>query len=619
MTFKIFAVELKDFKCFYGEHIFELPEHGGLFYLTGRNLYNKRLGANAVGKTSLIDAIEWCVYGKTSRGLRAGDVVAWGKKSCSVAVSLLVGDDEIEISRFQNPNKIKINGRDSSQEEVTKHIRLTQEAFNCSVILPQFGSSFFDLSPTQKLSLFSQVMHLDYWMDKSDRAKEEAGVILTKITTLDINLSKLEGKLESNREDIKSLKDKDAKFQELKKAKRKKLIAEREKYIGAAKPFEKKIKKFNKEIVEIDEAIIETDDLIKGMEEQISKVNHSINECENTKSWLRRDIVKLQAEIKDLETLENDVCPTCRQVVDEKHVGKHVKKLTGKIDEYMRDIKTLDKHLAKDRKSHGEFKGILQSFLDIKRDAKSQKETLLSEIRRLERKINDIELDIKYYDKELSNLDNEENPYTGMLKERKEAIRDLKVAIADLQDELDATKEKHEAISYWINGFKRIRLFVVEEALTALEIEINNLLVTLGMTDWKITLDIERENKSGGVTKGFSVFIHSPRHNEPVRWESWSGGETQRLRLAGDLGLANLIMEQAGFDNKVEIIDEPSEHMSPEGIEDMIETLYQRAMTTGKQIWLVDHSTMDFGGFAGVLVSVMDQNGKASLEYVDRS
>jgi DNA repair exonuclease SbcCD ATPase subunit len=135
------------------------------------------------------------------------------------------------------------------------------------------------------------------------------------------------------------------------------------------------------------------------------------------------------------------------------------------------------------------------------------------------------------------------------------------------------------------------------------------------MPTWQVTFDIERENKSGGVTKGFTTFVKSPGITEQVRWENWSGGETQRLQLAGDLGLANLIMQQLGLTNTIEFWDEPSTHLSPEGLADLATLLNERALSEGKRIWIVDHTAMtNFGDFKGV-ITARKINNVSNLDY----
>lgn len=79
--------------------------------------------------------------------------------------------------------------------------------------------------------------------------------------------------------------------------------------------------------------------------------------------------------------------------------------------------------------------------------------------------------------------------------------------------------------------------------------------------------------------------------------------------MAGDLGLANLIMERAGLTSTVEFYDEPSRHLSQEGLLDLAESLCQRAESQGKRVFLVDHNVIDFSGFAGTITVVKDDHG----------
>jgi DNA repair exonuclease SbcCD ATPase subunit len=204
-----------------------------------------------------------------------------------------------------------------------------------------------------------------------------------------------------------------------------------------------------------------------------------------------------------------------------------------------------------------------------------------------------------------------------MVNKLKTSITIRKATRVMQEEKLEQLQTEHASANYWVAGFKRVRLYVIEETLRQLEIEVNNSLTNLGLADWQITFDIERENKSGGVTKGFVVFIKCPSNPEPVRWESWSGGETQRLQLAGDFGLANLIMMQAGLTNTIEFYDEPSNRLSDEGVNDLAETLHQRALDDGKCIWLVDHRMPEFGAFKAKMEVVKTADGSAFKDHRD--
>ena len=170
-----------------------------------------------------------------------------------------------------------------------------------------------------------------------------------------------------------------------------------------------------------------------------------------------------------------------------------------------------------------------------------------------EAKIRQMREKVAYSKQAIDTKANEANPYTEMLNTNLEATGGFNYQKNALKASIEKHEREHASVSYWVNGFKRVRLMIVEETLRQLEIEVNNNLGSLGLLDWRIEFDVERETKAGGISKGFVVFVHPSDKADPVRFEAYSGGETQRLRMAGDLGLANLIMERAGLTNTLEL------------------------------------------------------------------
>ena len=73
------------------------------------------------------------------------------------------------------------------------------------MMLPQFGESFFDLSPAAKLTLFSQIMGLDYWLEKSQEAAETAGEIWAEIEEANQEEAVCESKIETLTADLADL------------------------------------------------------------------------------------------------------------------------------------------------------------------------------------------------------------------------------------------------------------------------------------------------------------------------------------------------------------------------------------------------------------------------------
>lgn len=528
--FDIESVELLNFKTYRGHHSINFPQRPGLYLLTGRNEVEPALGTNAAGKSTLLDAIYWCLYGRTTRGLRAGDVVSWGETSCSVEMVMWLNDVPLKVKRSQSPNNLQTtNGivpyHPVSQEDLTKRLGIGSEAFLHSVMLPQFGDSFLDLQPAAKLTLFSQVMELDYWLEKSKEAEKLATEISTDVQEQTNQVSRCQGQLETLKDDLQELAIKQRDYL----ATQRRIVAEL---------------KVDSESVRVD----------------LQKTTEGLKFAESALANITKKLAKIEKGTQ--------VCPTCQQTIP-------------------------DQQAVKDKE------GLLRNQADWER---KQRDLQNKELRAKSK--------LEYLEKQIAN---ESVPvshvYANEIAEKKAKIVAITKRQAALTKGVAALEQDHAAVSYWVGGFKRVRLFLVEETLRQLEVEVNNNMSSLGLTDWRIEFDVERENKSGGVTKGFTVMVYAPGHKEPVRFEAWSGGETQRLRLAGNLGLANLIMTRAGLRNSVEFYDEPSAHLSEEGVNDLLETLRQRAMDTGRKIWVVEHHSLDYGEFAAVLTAVKSGEG----------
>lgn len=508
--FDIACVELENFRSYVGRHVFEIPSEPGLYLITGQHELQPRLGSNDIGKSTLLDAIFWCFYGRTSRGLKSGDVISWGERRAKVTVHLRVGKQALKITRTQSPNSLSVNGTEASQEDVDKHLRIGPDAFSYAVMLPQFGDSFFDLAPAAKLNLFSQIIELDYWLEKSIEAQAISDDLTASKARLNQQLAKYDGQIETMQADIANLSLKQLSFTDDKTS----------------------------EIVDL--------------KSELGALTKQIKFRKGETSALEKSIKDLDFKIKNAGPADA-LCSKCGQKLPTPEHHQRLKEKRILEDELV----GLSRKLA----------------FDIGKQESIQESVIIEEAR--------------------------VNPYADQISKKLANIKECKAAQANAIKELNGIEEDHAAITFWVAGFKRIRLFLVEETLRQLEIEVNNNMSALGLTDWRIEFDVERENKSGGVTKGFVVFVYAPGRAEPTRWEAWAGGVTQRLRLAGNLGLANLIMERAGLSNSVEFYDEPSQHLSQEGLLDVAETLQARALLGNKRIFIVDHNSIDFGGFAG--------------------
>ena len=222
---------------------------------------------------------------------------------------------------------------------------------------------------------------------------------------------------------------------------------------------------------------------------------------------------------------------------------------------------------------------------------------------------------------EYDRLDAEINPFIARIDEEKGKVNPfdsvmadwrvkrgaLLAEIGDSESLLSQVEKEITTIEFWKDGFKRIRLYLMNKVLRALEIEVNSALSTLGMNDWHVTLPSETENKSGTVKFGVQIIVRSPK--KEAAWEAWSGGEEQRLRLGLSLGLASLIQRASGSWWNLEVFDEPSIYLSEQGVAALLETLDYRATAQNKPIWVVDHTALTHVAFKEAWAVVKGPDG----------
>jgi ABC-type transport system involved in cytochrome bd biosynthesis fused ATPase/permease subunit len=79
--------------------------------------------------------------------------------------------------------------------------------------------------------------------------------------------------------------------------------------------------------------------------------------------------------------------------------------------------------------------------------------------------------------------------------------------------------------------------------------------------------------------------------------------------VGAQAGLSNLIRDRTGADIPLEVWDEPTQGLSEEGVLDLLDCLAARAKREDRQIWVVDHRSLGYGGFDGTATVVKTEAG----------
>lgn len=603
---RLISITLTNFGSWRGEHTIEFSERGpGLHLIRGRNEVEPRLGSNGSGKTTLINAWRWCWYGKTARGVGAGNIRSWdSKETTEVVVSAEVRGRHIAVRRTQAPNTLRLfigrEATDVTQDDVERELGIAEDLFDHALTVPQFHTFFFDLQPAAKLSLFSQLLDLDFWTDKSKHAARLTSAHDDKVKAAAGAVSRIDALIETHTTAITRLKERADTFED---------------------ETEDAIRDLRKQLVALDKRIDEQEKAVERSKAALAAARRKSEiakkeraeqlEAERgARDWVAEERQKQQSAndrravlLKQRERLDADECPVCGQAITDMHRKMEDAKLKAETTKIDRELEDLGVRIDA-------AKAALEAAkLPPEDDSKDFAGAAAVVANKDQNDFDALIKDRKRAKLQLATLKDTKNPHDEELAQVRRDLSREKLARADAVRNHDRLVSETATLEYWIKGFKDIRLSLIDDALDTFEVETNNALSQIGMADWTLEFDVERETKAGTVSKGFAVNVLPPNRKESVPWACWSGGETQRLRAAGTFGLSALILAQCGIDSEIEIYDEPCQHLSPEGIDDLLSLLAHRARTLNKQIWLIEHRALDFGDFASVLSIVKDDTG----------
>lgn len=172
------------------------------------------VGPNGGGKSSIIHAIAWCLYGQAP-GRTQDDAVSTGASFCRVSLTFGIGGEtyrarrERSLGRGANPHlglyHLSPDGTEtpaggstvaSTQRAIEDLLGLTYEQWLATSYMAQReGGGFLDATPAERKELMVHILGLGRWQAWAERARKTAGELKGKVEALSLGIADLEAKL----------------------------------------------------------------------------------------------------------------------------------------------------------------------------------------------------------------------------------------------------------------------------------------------------------------------------------------------------------------------------------------------------------------------------------------
>ena len=479
------------------------------FLSTGENAIEVQLnksvttlivGTNGVGKSQLLDALSFSLFGKPHRNINKPQLVnSINGKNCLVTVEFSIGAHEFKVVRGIKPNIFEIwqNGIMLNQESTNKDyqkylelniLKLNHKSFHQIVVL---GSSsfipFMQLPHGQRREIIEDLLDINSFSKMNALLKDMMSVAKEENTSVSYQLEVIKEKVDIQRKYIREVTEINAGVKGEKEAD----IVNTELEIEA-------LQAKNSEISE------EIGDTLSFLEaEKKSLVNDQVEALSHKKGFSDK-IKQLVKETKFYEA--NDDCPTCSQPIDEELkrskvelAKKDAKLIASEMSEYESKLTAIDTLLD----------AINTQISDIQK-----KQNTIHENNRvitsLQNRIHAVKKDIARLEDKGSDL-SEANTYMDELLASKDDLTEKKLELADriLYYEICSTMLKDTGI----------KTKIIKSYLPVMNKLINQYLQVL---DFFVEFNLD---------ESFNETIRS-RYRDNFAYSSFSEGEKSRIDLA---------------------------------------------------------------------------------------
>ena len=457
------------------------------------------LGENGAGKSTMLDALCFGLYGRGFRNLKKELLInSVNEKNLEVEVEFYIGKKNYKVIRGIKPNIFQIyiddvfvnqdaNVRDY-QEQLEKHIlKMNYRSFTQVCIL---GSAnfvpFMQLKSKERRNLVEDLLDISIFSTMSDilRTRISNHVIETRETDHEINI--MEERISGLNQQLTVLQ------------------TNRDEKIGK---FETTIAETQTNIEQLLETVDEKNKIVDAKSTEISDKDKSesrLNTAIQTISKLEQKRNKLEEEIIFYE--QNDNCPVCEQGIDEEHKKTHVAEKQTKKNAMVDAIRDLTKLIQQSNKRMEEIRVISESIKGIQ-----------SEIGVIQ---SEVVSNQKYITKLLSEIEDLKNEATGGSNTQSK--------IEDSEEKLDILHSKKESLSdqshYYDIASTLLRDQGVKQKIIKQYVPIMNNMINKYLASLEFFVGFE-------LDEAFEETIKS-RFRDVFKYDNFSQGEKMRIDLA---------------------------------------------------------------------------------------
>ena len=522
-----------------------------------KNRTNLIVGTNGAGKSTVLDALCFSLFGKPFRKVNKPQLInSVNEKDCKVEVEFSIGKSDWKVVRGIKPAIFEIWKNDAILDQSSAALdqqkwleqnvlKMNYKSFTQIVIL---GSSnfvpFMQLSAAHRREVIEDLLDIKIFSSMNTLIKEKIRQSKEEIKILDLKKESFLDKVKMQENFIEELENRG-----------KENI---QKKLHSISTLDKEVEVFMRESGILEENIFEKQ---KEVEEYIG-AGDKLRKFGTLKGKISQKVSTLTKEHKFFT--ENTVCPTCTQEIDDTFRINRINDAQNKAKELQSGYTELEEAIKEEEGRERQFNTITKEILKLTNDI-SQNNIKISGY---QRQIRDLESEVQTITKQLENRNTEH--------EKLESFKD------NLKITYDSLASKKDTINYYDFSYSLlkdggVKSKIIKKYLPLINQQVNRY---LQMMDFYINFTLDEE---------FNETVQSPIH-EDFSYSSFSEGEKQRI----DLALLFTWREVARLKNSVNcnlmILDEIFDSsLDSTGTEEFLKII--RYVIKDANIFVISHKT----------------------------
>lgn len=616
----------------------DLEIQPGFTLVTGQNELG---GSNGSGKSSIFDAIYWCLFGETTKGLTGNDVVRRGTKDCMVFLVLENSPKDryfIQRTRKDGLTISQGEGLDTAIDlagglrQIDRQIRLEKEVLGFDHTL-YLTSCYFsqeklqtltELSDVERTNMMTGLLGFDIYEKLYDTTKEFIDDTQNNKETLNTTFQANQNQVERLIVESKGLREKIDLVKGLLNEKKefiRKTHEEMDKIVDSLVDFDAALA----EIAEEEQAVltqqeVDGDELTK-LNSKLMDYSRKIGGLNTEKRLIEENIVVLEDKIAGVRAQTIGArCDVCGSSVTPDNIESYVQMKQQEINQFLLQTKEAEKKTDALELEKRELETIIIT-LKAKADAVRKQ---LASLRAQVQVVNNNRLD--HQRKEILSksvedafLDIEESKarikeYESKDKELADSISKLNKELSRISLDLTQLESDIDKMDFWKKAFSStgIKSLLTDRFCNEFNQIANEYISTISNGSMSILIKPTKVLKSGEARNKIGIDIQF--NGYVVAYESLSGGEKKRVDIALCLALnkwvaARYKLPSSGLLGFI-VLDEIFAFLDMLG-EEAIGTLLHRE-GQGKAVYVISH-TNELNSYSNKYLTVVKKDGISSL------